>query len=154
MHRPSLDRRRTAARLACDSRLTLSPSKGGAQAAGAHRLPGLGFGRAAARIAVLLDTSGAVLGQPDAEEWVAANTIAFRTFPSSARTRALDRAPEGTIAKDGLGFSAASKGLPGFPIAERFHLLVQPRFLHLGFNFRARKTLAERLRAVGDAPGG
>lgn len=28
------------------------------------------------RIAVLLDTSGAVLGQPDAEEWVAANTIA------------------------------------------------------------------------------
>ncbi|PYT66099.1 MAG: hypothetical protein DMG39_27505 [Acidobacteria bacterium] len=29
------------------------------------------------RIAVLLDTSGAVLGQPDAEEWVAANTIAL-----------------------------------------------------------------------------
>ena len=29
------------------------------------------------RIAVLLDTSCAVLGQPDAEEWVAANTIAF-----------------------------------------------------------------------------
>ena len=28
------------------------------------------------RIAVLLDTSGEVLGQPDAEEWVAANTIA------------------------------------------------------------------------------
>jgi len=28
------------------------------------------------RIAVLLDTSGAVLGQPDAEAWVAANTIA------------------------------------------------------------------------------
>jgi len=43
------------------------------------------------RIAVLLDTSGAVLGQPDAEEWVAANTIAshISNAPLQNTSRAL-----------------------------------------------------------------
>lgn len=41
------------------------------------------------RIAVLLDTSGAVLGQPDAEEWEAANTIASHVFKAALQGTSL-----------------------------------------------------------------
>jgi hypothetical protein len=41
------------------------------------------------RIAVLLDTSGAVLGQPDAEEWVAAATIASHIATSPLQDTSL-----------------------------------------------------------------
>jgi len=41
------------------------------------------------RIAVLLDTSGAVLGQPDAEAWVTANSIAAHITQSSLQNTSL-----------------------------------------------------------------
>ena len=41
------------------------------------------------RIAVLLDTSGAVLGQPDAQEWEAANTIASHISKAALQNTSL-----------------------------------------------------------------
>ena len=41
------------------------------------------------RIAVLLDVSGAVLGQPDAEEWAAANTIASHISKTALQNTSL-----------------------------------------------------------------
>src|ERR1700741_3812015 len=52
-----------------------------------------------------------------------------------------------------LWLAAARAPLPGVPIAKQFELLVKAGFFDENVEFGARKALAERFGAVGDAPG-
>lgn len=132
------------------------------------------------RIVVLLDSSGAVLGEPAAAEWVAANAIAFHVaqapLPNTSLALSFFLATRSTseflrinyepvvvsqpaarfrIDKrldNALRFPPSCGGLPRIPVAKRFHLLVEPGFLHLRLNFRTREAPAKRFGAVGEAP--
>ena len=51
-----------------------------------------------------------------------------------------------------LRFAAAGAALPGVPVAERLHLLVEAGFFHEHVEFGTRKSLAERFGAIRDTP--
>jgi len=60
-----------------------------------------------------------------------------RKYPVRPRVTPAEQPPSSLVGLV-LWPSAPRPGLPGFPVAQRLHLLVQARFFHQGFDFRAR----------------